>query len=79
MLPWPESELTVGKDGVAALQMLEQAGVASLLPCPQPAAASKATKALETKAKCSGHFINLGAEVRLSEQSDMGIPPETCD
>jgi hypothetical protein len=83
ILPWPESEPTVGKDGVAALQMPEQAGMASLVPCPQPATASKATKApitdLETKAKRSSHFMNFGADVLLSEKSDMGIPPETVD
>jgi len=33
---------------------------------------------LETKAKRSGHMINFGAETRLPEQSDTGIPPETA-
>lgn len=34
---------------------------------------------LETKAKRSGHFINFGAEVILSEQSDTGISPESAE
>jgi len=34
---------------------------------------------LETKAKRSGHFINFGAELNLTEQSDTGILPDSAE
>lgn len=34
---------------------------------------------LETKAKRSGHFINFGADVVLSEQADTGILPNSVE
>jgi GTP cyclohydrolase II len=34
---------------------------------------------LETKAKRSGHMISFGADTRLSEQSDAGIPSESTE
>jgi GTP cyclohydrolase II len=34
---------------------------------------------LETKAKRSGHFINFGTDVILSEQSDTGILPDSAE